>query len=483
MLFNSIQFLFFFPIVILIYFCIPQKLKIYWLLAASYYFYMCWNVKYIVLLLTSTVITYAASLLLEVGKKYKKLIVAGSFLANLSILALFKYYNFFGDAITALFGNLGIAVSIPEFDVLLPVGISFYIFQALGYTMDVYRGEVKAEKNFVNYALFVSFFPQLVAGPIERTKNLLHQIKEPHYFDEKRVAYGLQLMVWGLFKKLVIADKAAILVDTVYGNYQIYSGWELVIATMLFAVQIYCDFSSYSDIAIGAAQVMGFTLMQNFRQPYFSQSVSEFWRRWHISLSTWFRDYLYIPLGGGRCRPLRHYMNLMIVFLVSGLWHGANWTYVIWGGINGFYQIIENVLKKRFGCKLSSERFGGKVFRMFSTFLLINFSWIFFSADNLAAALGIIRRMFSVNNAWLFFDGSLSGMGLDFKDLFVLFISLEVLAGVSILQYCNVHIRECIARQNIVFRYMLYAASIVSIIIFGVYGAAYDATSFIYFQF
>ena len=443
MLFNSIQFLFFFPIVILIYFCIPQKLKTYWLLAASYYFYMCWNVKYIVLLLTSTVITYAASLLLEVGKKYKKLIVAGSFLANLSILALFKYYNFFGDAITALFGNLGIAVSIPEFDVLLPVGISFYIFQALGYTMDVYRGEVKAEKNFVNYALFVSFFPQLVAGPIERTKNLLHQIKEPHYFDEKRVAYGLQLMVWGLFKKLVIADKAAILVDTVYGNYQIYSGWELVIA----------------------------------------QSVSEFWRRWHISLSTWFRDYLYIPLGGGRCRPLRHYMNLMIVFLVSGLWHGANWTYVIWGGINGFYQIIENVLKKRFGCKLSSERFGGKVFRMFSTFLLINFSWIFFRADNLAAALGIIRRMFSVNNAWLFFDGSLSGMGLDFKDLFVLFISLEVLAGVSILQYCNVHIRECIARQNIVFRYMLYAASIVSIIIFGVYGAAYDATSFIYFQF
>lgn len=482
MIFNSIEFLCFFPIVMLIYFCIPQKFKTYWLLAASYYFYMCWNVKYILLLLTSTFITYTAALLLE-HMRYKKLIVAGSFITNLSILAAFKYYNFFSEAIMTLFDNLGVAVSIPRFDVLLPVGISFYIFQALGYTMDVYRGDVKAERNFVNYALFVSFFPQLVAGPIERTKNLLPQIKKPHYFDEKRVAYGLQLMVWGLFKKIVIADKAAILVDTVYGNYHVYGGWELVIATVLFAVQIYCDFSSYSDIAIGAAQVMGITLMKNFRQPYFSQSVSEFWRRWHISLSTWFRDYLYIPLGGGRCKPLRHYMNLMIVFLVSGLWHGANWTYVIWGGINGIYQVIENFFKQKFGCRLSSETFGGKVFRMFGTFILINFSWIFFRADNLGAALGIIKRMFSVNNAWIFFDGSLAGMGLDFKDLFILFISLEILAVVSILQYRDVHIRECLAKQNIVFRYMVYIMSVVSIIIFGIYGAAYDATSFIYFQF
>ncbi|MCI8561380.1 MAG: MBOAT family protein [Dorea sp.] len=483
MIFNSIEFLIFFPAVMLIYFYIPQKLKTYWLLAASYYFYMCWNVKYILLLLMSTIITYAAALMMEHIRTHKKLIVAGSFITNLSILAAFKYYNFFSDAIAELFYDLGIAVSIPRFDVLLPVGISFYIFQALGYTMDVYRGEVEAEKNFVNYALFVSFFPQLVAGPIERTKNLLHQIKEPHYFEEKRVAYGLQLMVWGLFKKIVIADKAAILVDTVYGNYHVYGGWELVIATVLFAVQIYCDFSSYSDIAIGAAQVMGFTLMQNFRQPYFSQSVSEFWRRWHISLSTWFRDYLYIPLRGGRCKPLRHYMNLMIVFLVSGLWHGANWTYVIWGGINGCYQVIENFLKHRFGFKLSSETFGGKVFRMSGTFLLINFSWIFFRADNLSAALGIIKRMFSVNNPWIFFDGSLGGMGLDFKDLFVLFLSLEILAFVSILQYLGIQIRECISRQNIVFRYMVYVMSVVFIIIFGIYGAAYDATSFIYFQF
>lgn len=483
MIFNSIDFLLFFPIVILIYFGLPQKWKTYWLLGASYYFYMCWNVKYILLLLLSTVITFASGILMEKTETHKKQIVAGSFIINLSILAVFKYYNFFVKTIITLFSHLGIAISIPKFDVLLPVGISFYIFQALGYTLDVYRKEVKAERNFVQYALFVSFFPQLVAGPIERTKNLLHQIKEPHYFEEKRVAYGLQLMLWGLFKKIVIADKAAILVDTVYGNYQIYEGWELVIATVLFAVQIYCDFSSYSDIAIGAAQVMGFSLMQNFRQPYFSQSVTEFWRRWHISLSTWFRDYLYIPLGGGRCKPLYHYRNLMIVFLVSGLWHGANWTYVVWGGINGIYQIVENYLKKRLGFQLSSEQFGGKVFRMLGTFLLINFSWIFFRAKDLKSAVEIIKRMISVNNLWIVVDGSLGNMGLDFKDLFVLFISLEILIVVSILQYRNVRIRDCISRQNIVFRYMIYIAALVFIIIFGIYGVAYDATSFIYFQF
>lgn len=349
--------------------------------------------------------------------------------------------------------------------------------------MDVYRREIKAEKKFVNYALFVSFFPQLVAGPIERSKNLLHQIEEPHFWDTKRVSYGLQLMVWGFFKKLVIADRAAILVDTVYGNYNVYEGWELVVATVLFAVQIYCDFSSYSDIAIGAAQVMGFTLMQNFKQPYFSQSVSEFWRRWHVSLSTWFRDYLYFPLGGSRCKPLRHYINLMIVFLVSGLWHGASWTYVIWGGINGIYQIMENILNRKYKLPLISEKIGGKMFKMLGTFALIDFSWIFFRADNISSAFQIIRRIFMVNNMWIFFDGTLGTMGLDFKDMFVLFIALEILMFVSVLQYRNICIRDSIAKQNIVFRYIVYIVPLILIAVYGIYGASYDATSFIYFQF
>ena len=483
MIFNSIDFLIFFPIVILVYFCVPQKLKKIWLLVASYYFYMCWNVKYILLLLFSTIVTYVTGLLLEKPKINRKLVVGGSFSINLLILAIFKYYNFFISTISDLCGKAGIEVTIRKMDLLLPVGISFYIFQALGYTMDVYRREIKAEKKFVNYALFVSFFPQLVAGPIERSKNLLHQIEEPHFWDTKRVSYGLQLMVWGFFKKLVIADRAAILVDTVYGNYNVYEGWELVVATVLFAVQIYCDFSSYSDIAIGAAQVMGFTLMQNFKQPYFSQSVSEFWRRWHISLSTWFRDYLYFPLGGSRCKPLRHYINLMIVFLVSGLWHGASWTYVIWGGINGIYQIMENILNRKYKLPLISEKIGGKMFKMLGTFALIDFSWIFFRADNISSAFQIIRRIFMVNNMWIFFDGTLGTMGLDFKDMFVLFIALEILMFVSVLQYRNICIRDSIAKQNIVFRYIVYIVPLILIAVYGIYGASYDATSFIYFQF
>lgn len=490
MLFNSIDFLLFFPIVVLIYFLIPQKWKKTWLLISSYYFYMCWNVKYILLLLFSTIATYISGLLLDLKKPSylstpppKKWIVAGCFSLNLLILAVFKYFNFFMDTISAFGNSLGIEFNIREFDLLLPVGISFYIFQALGYTMDVYRNDIKAEKNFLNYALFVSFFPQLVAGPIERSGNLLHQIKIPHFFESQRVSQGLQLMLWGFFKKLVIADRTAILVNTVYGSYLTYEGWELIIASVLFAVQIYCDFSSYSDIAIGAAQVMGFRLMTNFKQPYFSQSVSEFWRRWHISLSTWFRDYLYIPLGGSRCSPIRHYINLMIVFLVSGLWHGANWTFVIWGGINGLYQVIEHILKQNFHWKLSSETFSNKLFRMISTFILIDFSWIFFRADNIQSAFGIIKRIFQINNIWIFFDGSLGQMGLNFHEIFILFLALELLIVVSILQYKKISVRRFISKQNIVFRYILYLSAIFSVVIFGIYGAAFDATSFIYFQF
>lgn len=482
MLFNSMDFLIFFPIVVLIYFLIPSRFKKIWLLAASYYFYMCWNVKYILLLIFSTLITYSAGLLMEKTDRHRKLIVAGSFLVNLSILAVFKYYGFFMDTISEIAGHLGFGIQIREFDLLLPVGISFYIFQALGYTMDVYRKEIAPERNVINYALFVSFFPQLVAGPIERSKNLLHQIREEHFFDAERVSYGLQMMLWGFFKKLVIADRAAILVDTVYGSYQIYAGWELIIATMLFAFQIYCDFSSYSDIAIGAASVLGFELMTNFKQPYFSQNVTEFWHRWHISLSTWFRDYLYFPLGGSRCSPIRHYFNLMVVFGVSGLWHGANWTYVIWGSLNGFYQVIEHALKKKSG-RISKNSAGSRLFRIIATFLLIDFTWIFFRAADIGSAIGIIKRIFSVNNLWIFFDGSLLQMGLDFPDFLVLLISLGLLLFVSILQSKNIPIRKRISKQNIIFRYGLYLVAVYSVLILGIYGASYHATSFIYFQF
>jgi D-alanyl-lipoteichoic acid acyltransferase DltB (MBOAT superfamily) len=327
MLFNSIEFLIFFPIVVVVYFIIPDKIKHLWLLIASYYFYMCWNAKYALLILASTIVTYISGILLDKVKNQtllKKSVVTASFVINLGILFYFKYINFMLVIFTRIFAKLHIQLNTPVFDIILPVGISFYTFQALSYTMDVYRGEIKAEKNFFRYALFVSFFPQLVAGPIERSKNLLKQLSVPQKFSFENMREGLLLMMWGYYLKLVLADRIAIFVDTVYGDYKTYPGMYLIIATMLFAVQIYCDFAGYSTIAMGAAKVLGVELMENFNAPYLSTSVAEFWRKWHISLTSWFKDYLYIPLGGSRKGKLRKYLNKMIVFLVSGLWHGQD---------------------------------------------------------------------------------------------------------------------------------------------------------------
>ena len=345
MLFNSVQFMLFFPAVVLAYFIIPYRLKNLWLLAASYFFYMCWNAKYAVLLFSSTGITYASGLLIERVKqsgleeadkgKWKKSVVALSILLNLAILFYFKYMNFALDILERLLRALHMEMNVPAFDIVLPVGISFYIFQALSYSIDVYRDDIFAEKNFCRYALFVSFFPQLVAGPIERSKHLLRQLSEPKPYNPERVRDGLLVMLWGFFLKLVIADRCAVLVNTVYGNDTAYHGFQLITANICFAFQIYCDFMGYSVIARGAARVLGYELMENFRQPYLAQSVKEFWRRWHISLSTWLRDYVYIPLGGSRGTKFLKYRNLLITFLVSGLWHGADTTFIAWGGYMG----------------------------------------------------------------------------------------------------------------------------------------------------
>jgi len=296
---------------------------------------MCWNAKYAFLIALSTVITYISGLFMEKYFFRKKLILIFSLVSNLGILFVFKYYQFLLQNINHFRDIIGIAPTEKSLDLLLPVGISFYTFQALGYSIDVYRGDVKAEKNLLKYALFVSFFPQLVAGPIERSKNLLTQVNCVEYFrlwNYERITNGAVIMLWGFFQKMVIADRAAILVDKVYGEYWIYGTIELIFATILFAFQIYCDFSGYSMIAVGAARIMGFELMENFNAPYYSKSIKEFWRRWHISLSSWFRDYIYIPLGGNRVSRLKGYGNLMVTFLISGLWHGANWSYVAWGG-------------------------------------------------------------------------------------------------------------------------------------------------------
>ncbi len=354
----SFQFLVFFTVSVAIFFAIPQRVRWAFLLIASYFFYMWWDPKYALLLLSTTFIVYITGILMH-GRSQgiKKLCVAASVVSNLGILFVFKYFNFFNNSIRDLFDTLGMQYSVPELNLLLPVGISFYTFQALSYTVDLYRGSRKPEYHFGMFALYVSFFPTILAGPIERSTRLLPQLYREVGFDYDRVVSGLILMSWGFFQKLVIADRLAQYVNMVYANPTMLKGLPLLMATYFFAIQVYCDFSGYTDIAIGTALVMGYELMPNFRRPFFAASIADLWRRWHISLISWFRDYLYISLGGNRVGRLRWYLNVMIVFTVSGLWHGAQWTFVIWGSLNGLLIILGRVTE-RFRTAVRDTAFG-----------------------------------------------------------------------------------------------------------------------------
>lgn len=494
MLFNSLQYLIFLPIVCLIYFVIPKKIRYIWLLVSSYYFYMCWNAEYAILILVSTVITYLSGLLLERIKKNSKsgkrskAVVASSFVLNLGILAYFKYAGFAAGIAQSVGSAVGIDINVPSFDIILPVGISFYTFQALSYTMDVYRNEIYAEKNFLRYALFVSFFPQLVAGPIERSKNLLKQLNVAKDFNLKRVREGIIVMLWGYFLKVVIADRIAIFVDAVYGNYAQFPGMYLVVATVLFALQIYCDFYGYSVIAKGTAHIFGIELMENFNAPYLSVNVSEFWRKWHISLTSWFKDYLYIPLGGSRRGIIRKYLNKMIVFLVSGLWHGAEMSFVIWGGLNGLYQVIGEMtasLRKAFRIKIRvrENAFPIKLVQGIITFVLIDFSWIFFRASTVADAFNIIKSIFTMDNAQILFNGELFKCGLDLSNFVLMIVAVVVLIFADVLKAKGVKLSGVISDSNYAVRTAVIIAATIFIIVFGIYGLAYNQTSFIYFQF
>ncbi|MCI8710630.1 MAG: MBOAT family protein [Dorea sp.] len=492
MIFNSIDFMLFFPMVIVVYFFIPKRIRYIWLLIASYYFYMCWNIKYAFLIALSTVITYISGLFIEKYFFRKKLILIFSLVSNLSILFVFKYFQFLLQNINHLRDIIGIAPMEKSLDLLLPVGISFYTFQALGYSIDVYRGDVKAEKNLLKYALFVSFFPQLVAGPIERSKNLLTQVNCVEYFrlwNYERITNGAVIMLWGFFQKMVIADRAAILVDKVYGEYWIYGTIELIFATILFAFQIYCDFSGYSMIAVGAARIMGFELMENFNAPYYSKSIKEFWRRWHISLSSWFRDYIYIPLGGNRVSRLKGYGNLMVTFLISGLWHGANWSYVAWGGVHGVYQIVGSLvapIRDRLESRLSmkKESMSYKLGQVIVTFILVDFAWIFFRADRFLDSISIISQIFTRWNPWILFDGSLYSLGLDIAEMHILVVSILMLLLVDMVRYrTGKIITEYLKEQCLWFRWLTIIALFWGVTIYGVYGSGFSAVSFIYFQF
>lgn len=488
MLFNSMQFLVFFPIVALLYYIVPAKYRYIWLCLVNYYFYMCWNPKFALLIGVTTLITYGCGLAISKGLGKKKFWVTAAFVSNLGILVFFKYFDFVMDNINVILSKVGLSLIEPTFSILLPVGISFYTFQALGYVVDVYRGKVEAEKNILRYTAFISFFPNLISGPIERSTNLLAQMKKKIRFDFEQVKMGLLLMLWGYFLKLVITDRIAIFVNQVYDNYQEYAGIPIFLATVLYAIQIYCDFNSYSCLAMGAAKVMGFDLIENFNTPYFAVSVSDFWRRWHISLSSWFRDYLYIPLGGNRKGAFRKYLNIMIVFLVSGLWHGASWNYIIWGGLNGAFQVIGAVLKPVrdkvvFLLHIDRESLGHKAYKILTTFLLIDFTWIFFRANGARNALQIMKRMFSEWNPWVLFDGSLYELGLDAKDFGVLLFALLIILVVGLCKFRGIRIREIVEKQWLPIRWICYLVAIFFVLIYGVYGPAYDAGAFIYFQF
>ena len=469
MLFNSIAFLLFFPIVCVIYFSIPPQMiraRNLLLLIASYYFYMNWQPAYALLLLTSTFVTYIAAL--GIGcfedRRKKKICLVSSLVLNLAILFLFKYYNFLSSNISMGLEACGLKIDIPEFGLILPVGISFYTFQALGYSIDVYRGTTKVERDFVTYALFVSFFPQLVAGPIERSNNLLPQFKQLHRFDYEAVMSGVKLMAWGYFMKLALADRCGIYVDAIFNNVDKHNGGSYLVASLLFPFQIYGDFAGYSLIAIGVARVMGFRLMENFRRPYFATSVGEFWHRWHISLSTWFKDYVYIPLGGNRVGRLRNYFNLLVTFVISGIWHGANWTFFLWGTLHGFLLCIEKALG------IGKQKFTGinKFFHWAITFGRVCFAWILFRANSLSDAMMVIKGIFT----------NLGVPKPEYANFIAIGMAMTILLIKEFADEYQWPVRVADSKSWIV-RHVYLVMMIAYIILFGVLGG----DQFIYFQF
>ncbi|MFI3201663.1 MAG: MBOAT family O-acyltransferase [Eubacteriales bacterium] len=493
MLFNSYDFFIFFPIVVMIYFVIPRNIRYIWLLVASYYFYMSWNPMYVILIATSTLITYGSGLAIEriaiQGREHsvrnKKIIVGCSVVLNLAILVIFKYSNFIINTLNSILFRLNVQVIEKSFDLLLPVGISFYTFQALSYTVDVYRGTISSEKNVLKYALYVSFFPQLVAGPIERSSSLMGQIRRIEHMNlwsEENTLRGLLMMAWGFFQKLVIADRIAVIVNQVYRNYEQYGFVEISIAVALFAIQVYCDFDGYTNIARGAAKIMGFDLMKNFKRPYFAQNIKDFWRRWHISLTSWFTDYVYIPLGGNRLGIKRTYWNIMLVFFLSGLWHGAGYKFIVWGLLHGLYQICGIIKSKYISPKWEQPPIWVKGLNIVITFLLVDFAWIFFSASSLSSGIRLIKQMVTnirIDNLL----GRILELGLDGKNILILCLSICILLVVDFLQEIHFSIFEWICKQFMVVRYAIYVIVFWYIVLLGYYGPAYDASQFIYFQF
>jgi D-alanyl-lipoteichoic acid acyltransferase DltB (MBOAT superfamily) len=486
MLFNSIEFVVFFPTVCLLYFLLPHRFRWALLLLASYCFYMAWRPEYLLLILASTVVDYVAAQRMarcEMQRGRLKYL-ALSLLCNLGLLFSFKYFNFMSQSVEVVMAWCGLPYSPPRLDVLLPVGISFYTFQTLGYTLDVYRGQQKPERHLGYFALYVAFFPQLVAGPIERARNLLPQFRARQTFVYDDVVGGLRLILWGLFKKIVIADRLAELVQPVYASPESYPGPVLALATAAFAYQIYCDFSGYSDVAIGAARVFGIRLMMNFNRPYLAKNIGEFWSRWHISLSTWFRDYVYIPLGGNRVALPHWTFNILVTFTVSGLWHGASWTFIIWGALHGTYYILSRAtrsVRERCTRSMGLTRLPllHGLLQTTCTFALVCLGWIFFRAESVSDALVILTGLtegWNVVSAVDLLRDALKPVSL--RELLLVF-SLVVLLNVVERAQSDSDFASFLARRNTVVRWCTYLALILAIFNLGIT----HEVPFIYFQF
>lgn len=463
MLFNTLQFFFFFIVVTLLYFSIRHRGRIWLLLLGSCYFYLAFKPIYILILLVTILVDYFAGIWIDKAEgRRRKVLLVISLVTNIGFLAFFKYFNFINANITAVLGLMGIQNPLPDYPYDLPIGLSFHTFQAMSYTIEVYRRKQRPERDFIIYSLYVMFYPQLVAGPIERPQNLLPQFHTYFKFNFEKLKAGLMQMAWGMFKKVVIADRLLVMVNYCYDQPELYSGTTLLVATFFFSIAIYCDFSGYSDIAIGAARVMGFDLMNNFDAPYLSKTISEFWRRWHISLSTWFKDYLFIPLGGSRVSRKRIYANYLIVFTISGLWHGAAWTYIVWGALHGIYLVFAKIRDDFFPVKILNNKYLAVV----STFLLVMVTWVFFRATGIHNATIVLKKILTFNTE--------GGFKMPYNNIEYIFCYL--LIGILFLKDIYARIINTDNTKGFVLKFVGLA---VLCYFFGIF----NSNQFIYFQF
>ena len=472
MIFNSFEFLWLFPIIFCVYYFVTyrttrhghcHRLSNFFLIAVSYGLYLKWKPVYALVLFGVTVVTYLTALKIEKDKAYgqkKYLIFGGICLAVLPLL-IFKYYNFLNNSIENVLGCMGISLGLPGLNWAMPLGISFFTLQAIGYLADVYLKRIKAEHNWWDYMLFVSFFPQIASGPISKAADLLPQIKSKREFKEEQFVQGLKWLLWGMFLKVVVADRLALNVNDAYIHMLTNSGLTLFLASVFYAFEVYCDFAGYSFMALGVGEILGFELINNFRQPFFSQSITEFWRRWHISLSTWLKDYIYIPLGGSRCSKARNYLNIMITFIVSGFWHGANWTFVVWGSLHGFFQVIE----KHLGLNRKQSTKGIKLGRIVFTFLLFSFSMVFFYMPSLHDAVYVIIKIFTD------FSGTISSWT-------ACFVFSAVVIFKDLMDEYDIKPLRLLHSNYLLIRWSTYLFLMFSIMVLGVYGGQFIYSGF-----